>query len=231
MTALVGGHPTPLLEVLNMTVRELYSELIKKGYNVTYRIRKDGGILITSIDSHKYKGATGNRVARMLLGQDISERRKAQLTKITRQRVKHPRKLVIETPEDLERYRKRVMRKWRKANLTGSISKRNLRSIIEDRGIKGAETYLMEMERHTEGKAYYGAVEGLLDRIREDISVIDDSIDIDNLQQAYDLIKKNKEDFKQEWLFPIFDSLYDFEQNKITSSSFLLKVKSLIVDE
>ena len=228
MTALVGSHPTPLLEVLNMTVKGLVSELIKKGYNVTYRVRKDGGILITSIDSHKYKGATGNRVARMLLGQDISERRKAQLTKITRQRVRHPRKLVIETPEDLERYRKRVMRKWRKANLTGSISKRNLRKIIEDRGIKDAETYLMEMERHTQGKAYFGAIEGLLAKIQNDIDIITDSIDIDNLQQAYNLIEQNKEDFKQEWLFPLFDELYNFEKGISSSSAFLIKVESLI---
>ena len=226
MTALVGGHPTPL-EVINMKVKSLVSELLKRGYDVTYRIRKDGGILITSIDSHKYKGATGNRVARMLLGEELSARRKQQLTKITRERVKRPRKVIINTPEDLERYRKRVMRKWRKAGLTGSISKRNLRNIIEDRGIKGAETYLTEMERHTQGKAYYGAIEGLLARIQNDIDV-GDYEDTENLQQAYNLIDANKEEFKQEWLFPLFDELYNFEMGLSTSSAFLIKVKSLL---
>ena len=211
-----------------MTTKALVSELLKRGYNVTYRIRKDGGILITSIDSHKYKGATGNRVARMLIGEKLSERRKQQLTKITRERVKRPRKVIINTPEDLERYRKRVMRKWRKAGLTGSISKRNLRNIIEDRGVKGAETYLAEMERHTQGKAYYGAIEGLLARIQNDIEVIGDGEDTNNLQQAYDLIDANKEEFKQEWLFPLFDELYNFEQGISSSSQFLLKVKSLL---
>ena len=109
MTALVGGHPTPL-EVINMKVKSLVSELLKRGYDVTYRIRKDGGILITSIDSHKYKGATGNRVARMLLGEELSARRKQQLTKITRERVKRPRKVIINTPEDLERYRRKIQK-------------------------------------------------------------------------------------------------------------------------
>lgn len=211
-----------------MTTKQLVSELLKRGYNVTYRKRKDGGILITSIDAHKYKGATGNRVARMLLGEELSSRRKQQLTKITRERVKRPRKVIINTPEDLERYRKRVMRKWRKSGLTGSISKRNLRNIIEDRGIKGAETYLAEMERHTQGKAYYGAIEGLLARIQNDIEVIGDGEDVEYLQQAYDLIESKKEEFRQEWLFPLFDELYNFEQGISTSSQFLLKVRSLV---
>lgn len=213
-----------------MTVRGLVSELIKKGYNVTYRVRKDGGILITSIDSHKYKGATGNRVARMLLGQDISERRKAQLNKITRQRVRKPRKIIVETPEDLERYRKRVMRKWRKADLTGSISKRNLRNIIEDRGIKEAETYLKNMERRAEGKAYFKLIDALLDRITNDIEVINDEEDIANLKEAYNIINDNKEDFRREWVFPLLDELYNFEHELSTSSAFLIKVKFLVLD-
>ena len=210
-----------------MTIKSLVSELLNRGYNVTYRKRKDGGILITSIDGHKYKGALGNRVARMLLGEEISTRRKQQLTKITRERVKRPRKVIVNTPEDLERYRKRVMRKWRKAGLTGSISKRNLRNIIEDRGIKGAETYLAEMERHTQGKAYFGAIEGLLARIQNDIDVGDEE-DARNLQDAFDLINLNKEEFRQEWLFPLFDELYNFEMGLSSSSNFLIKVKSLL---
>lgn len=212
-----------------MTTRQLKDKLINQGYNVTYRVRKDGGILITSIDGHKYKGATGNRVARMLLGEEISVRRKAQLTKITRERVRKPRKINVETPEDLERFRKRVMRKWRKAGLTGSISKKNLRQIIEDRGIKGAETYLVEMERHTQGKAYYGQIEALLLRIEEDEKFVqDDPEELDYLKRAYNLINANKEDFKVEWIFQIFDELYNWEKSLITASAFYLKVKSLL---
>ena len=213
-----------------MTTKALVSELLKRGYNVTYRIRKDGGILITSIDSHKYKGATGNRVARMLIGEKLSERRKQQLTKITRERVKRPRKVIINTPEDLERYRKRVMRKWRKAGLTGSISKRNLRNIIEDRGVKGAETYLKNMERRAEGKAYFNLIDALLDRIANDIEVIDNNEDITNLKEAYNIIKDNREDFRREWVFTLLDELYNFENDLSTSSAFLIRVKFLVLD-
>ena len=220
------------MEDYSMTTRQLVNKLQEQGYNVTYRVRKDGGILITSVNGHKYKGATGNRVARMLLGEKISERRQAQLKKITRQRVKNPRKIRVETPEDLERFRKRVMRKWRKANLRGSISKRNLQAIIEDRGFKGAEEYLQEMERHAQGKAYYSAIEGLLARISDDIGVLEaqgNYEDAEWLQKAYDLINANKEQFKQEWLFPLFDELYNFENdpNK-TGHDFYLKVLNLL---
>ena len=212
-----------------MTIRQLKDKLIQQGYDVTYRVRKDGGILITSVNGHKYKGATGNRVARMLLGEKISERRQAQLKKITRQRVKKPRKIIVETPDDLERFRKRVMRKWRKAGLTGSISKKNLRQIIEDRGIRGAETYLVEMERHTQGKAYYGQIEALLLRIEEDEKFVqDDPEELDYLKRAYNLINANKEDFKVEWIFQIFDELYNWEKSLITASAFYLKVESLL---
>lgn len=210
-----------------MTIRQLKDKLIQQGYNVTYRVRKDGGILITSIDGHKYKGATGNRAIRMLLGEDISKRRKAQLRKITRERVRKPRKIVVETPEDLERFRKRVMRKWRQANLTGSISKKNLKRIIEDRGIRGAELYLTEMERHTQGKAYYSQIEGLLARIEEDMNNAETD-EIDYLQRAYDLINNNKEDFKVEWIFQLYDELYNWEKGLITASAFYLKVEMLL---
>ena len=211
-----------------MTLREVVSNLLGKGYKVTYRVRKDGGILITSIDGNKFSGAKGNIAARSMLGLTLSDRRKAQLTKITRERSVHPRKIPIYTPEDLEKYRKRVMRKWRKAGLTGSISKRNLRRIIEDRGLKGAETYLIEMERHTENKAYYGAIEGLLARIQNDIDVVGDEIEISYLQAAYKIIEDNKEQFKQDWLFQIFDTLYNYEQGITSASDFYNNVYRLI---
>ena len=211
-----------------MTTRQLVNQLREKGYNVTYYVRRDGGILITSIDGQRFKGATGNIYARNILGVSFSQRRSQQLTKITRERVRHPRKILVETPDDLERFRKRVMRKWRKAGLTGSVSKKNLRRIIEDRGFEGARTYLEEMERHTQGKAYYGAIEGLLAKIQNDIDVLSDSTEIDYLQRAYDLIEQNKEDFRQEWFIPLYDSLYNFEKGLITASAFYHQVEQLI---
>ena len=216
-----------------MTIRQLIPELRQKGYNVTYKTRKDGGILITSINGERFKGAKGNIRARLLTGHTLNKRREAQLTKITRERVLHPRKIPVETPLDMERYRKRVMRKWRKAGLTGSISKKNLRRIIEDRGFEGAKTYLEEMERHTEGKAYYGEIDTLLSRINEDITTLKGQQDYESvewLQKAYDLINSKRDEFKQEWIFPIFERLYDFEDPKqhVSAHDFYLFVSNTL---
>ena len=210
-----------------MTTRQLVQQLQSQGYQVKYHIRKDGGVLISSINGAKFKGAKGNIYARQLLGVEISQRRSQQLSKITRERIVKPRKIPVETPNDLERFRKRVMRKWRKAGLTGSISKRNLRKIIEERGFEGAKTYLTEMERHTQGKAYYGAIEGLIARIENDMELVDED-DYDYLDRALDLINSNKEEFKQEWLFQIFDQLYNYEKGQITASAFYLFVKDIL---
>ena len=210
-----------------MTTRQLVNQLRNQGYNVTFYVRKDGGILITSINGERFKGAKGNVYARSLLGEVFSERRTAQLTKITRERVKRPRKIPVETPEDLERFRKRVMRKWRKAGLKGSISKKNLRKMIEDRGFEGAKIYLEEMERHSEGRAYYGQIEALLGRISNDMDNLTDQTDIDNLQKAYDLIDKKRDEIKAEWVNDIFNKLYDFEHFICSSSDFYLSVLAL----
>ena len=216
-----------------MTIRQIIPELRQQGYNVTYKTRRDGGVLITSINGERFKGAKGNIRARLLTGHVLNKRREAQLTKITRERVLHPRKIPVETPLDMESYRKRVMRKWRKAGLTGSISKKNLRRIIEDRGFEGAKTYLEEMERHTEGKAYYSAINGLLARMEEDIQTLKangDNESADWIQQAHDLIDSKKDEFRQEWLFAIFDYLYEFENpaSNVSAHDFYLRVKSIL---
>ena len=209
-----------------LTTRQIVTQLERQGHIVKYYVRKDGGILIQSINGQKFSGAKGNIYARTLLGEEFSERREAQLKKITRERVRTPRKIPVETPEDLERFRKRVMRKWRKAGLKGSISKRNLRKIIEDRGFAGAKTYLEEMERHSEGKAYLSAVEGLISRIEQDLLIEDDEW----LSKSLDLIEENKENFKQEWLFNIFDSLYEVEKGNKDSHDFYIELVNLFGD-
>ena len=201
-----------------MTTRQLVEALQKGGNQVTYYIRKDGGILITSINGQKFKGATGNRVARFMVGETISERRAQQLSTITKRRKIKRRTPIPTTPDGLEKARKRVMRKWRKANLRGSISKRNLERMIADRGIEGAAKYLSEMERKTEGYAYISEIEGLIARITEDMKNLPES-EKQWLQSIIDEINSRRDTFKQVWIQPIVDKLYDWEQDKTKKKS------------
>ena len=214
-----------------MKVIKLVEQLKLKGYKVSYYKRKDGGILIRSINGQKFTAAKGNVFARQLLGVELSQRRGEQLRKITRARPWY-KTHTIETPEDLERFRKSVMRKWKKSGLRGSISKVNLKHMIADRGIEGARQYLTEMERHTEGKAYYSQVEALISRIEQDINAVSgDNEEVRWLEELKALIENRKEEFKVEWIFAIFDELYNWEND--TSGSYsahdlYIKVQSLL---
>lgn len=214
-----------------MKVIKLVEQLKLKGYKVSYYKRKDGGILIRSINGQKFTAAKGNVFARQLLGVELSTRRGEQLRKITRARPWY-KTHTIETPEDLERFRKSVMRKWKKSGLRGSISKVNLKHMIGDRGIEGARQYLTEMERHTEGKAYYSQVEALISRIEQDINAVSgDNEEVRWLEELKALIENRKEEFKVEWIFAIFDELYNWEND--TSGSYsahdlYIKVQSLL---
>ena len=191
-----------------LTTRQLVTQLERQGHIVKYYVRKDGGILIQSINGQKFSGAKGNIYARTLLGEKFSERREAQLKKITRERVRTPRKIPVETPEDLERFRKRVMRKWRKAGLKGSISKRNLRKIIEKEGFTKAKTYLEEMERHTEGKAYTKQIEIFLAKVQQDYIISGDEW----FNMTYELVNENRDLFSPIDMFNLSDLLYDVEK-------------------
>lgn len=227
----MGIHPFSFIGGHIMKVIKLVEQLKLKGYKVSYYKRKDGGILIRSINGQKFTAAKGNVFARQLLGVELSQRRGEQLRKITRARPWY-KTHTIETPEDLERFRKSVMRKWKKSGLRGSISKVNLKHMIADRGIEGARQYLTEMERHTEGKAYYSQVEALISRIEQDINAVSgDNEEVRWLEELKSLIESKKEEFKVEWIFAIFDELYNWEND--TSGSYsahdlFIKVQSLV---
>ena len=226
----MGIHPFSFIGGIFMKVIQLVERLKAKGYKVTYYKRKDGGILIRSINGQKFTAAQGNIHARQLLGEELSTRRSQQLKKITKARPWY-KTHKIETPADLERFRKSVMRKWKKAGLRGSISKVNLKHMIADRGIEGAKQYLTEMERHTEGKAYYSQVEALIARIEQDINAVSgDPEEVQWLEELKALIENRKEEFKVEWIFAIFDELYNWENptGQYTAHDLFLKVQSIL---
>ena len=62
-----------------MKVRELIADLKEKGYQVKFRERTDGGVIITEINNMKFKGAEGNAEARRIVRVDLSPARMTQL--------------------------------------------------------------------------------------------------------------------------------------------------------
>ena len=210
-----------------MKTIDLVKQLQVQGYKVTYRVRTDGGILITSINGRKFKAAEGNIRAREILGVELSTRRAMQLRKITRtRRSKLPKPI---TPESLETQRKRVVRKWRKAGLSGSIAKSNLEAIIRDRGIQGAKEYLDNMEKRSEGYANTGEIEAMIERLKEDINSSDEE-EIEDIQKMIDYIDKHKDNFPHKNFFKIFDEIYNWELGVISSSELVHRFFIMVND-
>lgn len=209
-----------------MTLRESVKELQKRGINITYYERKDGGIVVTSINGTKYRGKTGNKVVRFMMNQELSSRRASQLSRITRQRNwSSPR---IESTEDMNRQLKRVQRLWRKEGIRGTISKRNLKIMIQERGFEGAKTYLIEMERHARGLAYNSQIDGLIARMEQDLVNIHDENEQSLIQSVIDKLKANRDNISFEDVTRIYDELYNYEQDSIGAGAFAERVNRIL---
>lgn len=206
-----------------MSLRQIVMELIARGHKVTYYVRKDGGLVIHTIDGKHYSGKTGNAVARKMLGVALSTRRKIQLERINTQRNWKKSKTPI--PEDLEKYRKKVNRLLRKNIEVGTVSKQNLRVKIEEEGIEGARKYLQEMERtarsqvpHSMLYAFYARIEA--DMLNEEAKGHDE--EVRNLQEVENIVQANEDTLDFYDFEDILRKLYDWENNVCSSHELLV---------
>ena len=66
-----------------MTLRGTVKELQQQGKKVAYRVRPDGGIVITQIDGINFKGRSGNEAARVMAGSPLPEYMRQQRREIS----------------------------------------------------------------------------------------------------------------------------------------------------
>lgn len=196
-----------------MTMLQIVAQLQAKGHQVEYYIRKDGGILVKSIDGVRYpSGASGNARARELAGATISEARVKQLKYATRTRARY-RKKNISLDEQLEREYNRVKKKWDKAfkskkgkpHPAGYFGKSRIEYSIEQYGKEEALRRIMEAEKYTSGIAYSKNVQHLVEFIREAAASY-------HSQELSDLardLEDNAYSIRDEWIYPAYRSLYD----------------------
>lgn len=208
-----------------MSLRQIVMELIARGHKVTYYVRKDGGLVIHSIDGTHYSGKTGNAVARKMLGVALSTRRKVQLERINTQRNWKKSKTPI--PEDLEKYRLKVNRLLRKSVKVGTLSKQNLRVMIEERGVEGAWEYLKEQERRARGLAYNSVINGLIARLEED-KLSAPSDEVEKLSELIEDIKANMDNISFDSVFRIFDELYNYEMGSLSIDTLVQRVRAIL---
>lgn len=194
-----------------MTMMKVVSQLQKEGHKVTYYIRKDGGILIKSIDGKHYSGATGNAAARSMVGANISEARTSQLKYITKERSKRRRTLEGKVAEEYKRvkglWNKRFKSKDGEAPSVGYLPKSKVAYHVRTGGEEEALRILANKERYTRGMAYPENIQALgeeilrVGRLKKSSSLIDlgDKV-IANMYT--DIIK-------EESIYPAYEELYN----------------------
>lgn len=191
-----------------MTTREVVAELRQKGHHIKYRVRKDGGILITSMDRVKYTGAAGNKIARNLLADkaQLSQARRTQLKIIRPSKGKKPGQDVLD--EKIKAEIKRIQKIYSKNKVPisqGRITRRLIRKIIEEEGKEAAMAKLARAERYASGYATSRTIEALCQYIEFLGQVVDDPSDLFDLAED---IRANDGRIRDEDIKPAYDMLY-----------------------
>lgn len=196
-----------------MTTREVVEELRTYGHKIKYRVRKDGGILITSIDGVKYRGAAGNTMARAMIGDraSLSKKRMTQLKIIKPTKGPKPKKDVL--TEKVKEKIKQVQKAYRKNKVPieqGRVTRRLIRKIIGQEGYEAAMKKLEQAERYATGYAISGVIQALAQYIQQLANLTGSQL----LQQLADDVLANDGIIKDEWIKPAYDILYGINHGR-----------------
>lgn len=199
-----------------MTMLEIVQQLQEAGNIVRYRVRSDGGILITKINNKNFTGAKGNAFAREIVGASLSEARRSQLESIKPQydarkgRALNPKeRKKFQPDEDIKKYLRKVQRVWRKANISpkqGKITLKKLRYIIQHEGIGKAREALDQALRYATGLAYDKNIDILLGYMNQYYNLIGEE---DILRELIEDIDANRHLIKEEYINDIYEILYN----------------------
>lgn len=192
-----------------MNMRQIVAKLQAQGHSVSYYVRKDGGILIKSIDGEKFtSGASGNNRARQLLGVSISEARNKQLQYATRQRKRVSFKLEDQVEKEYLRVKKiwnrKIKPKKGEPHPAGYFGRGRIEYSMKKYGAEETLRRIREAEKYAMGYAYTKNVELL-------IAMIEDASAKLNSQELHQLaldVRENIYNIKEEWIKPAYDELY-----------------------
>lgn len=210
-----------------MSIKEVITELNKKGYDVSYYKRKDGGYRITRINGEHFSGSAGNVRARLIVGTTLSEARARALSKLKTPKGKgsyNKRRRQALDPETKKRIQK-LQRQYRKSGKQeGKPTIRNYRYVEKTKGKAEAERLLAQAERRILGLAYVENVDALLTRIFWDLAKKQDFY----IERIYNKIESLKYNFKDKWIPEIYEILYDWERNIITGQEAERKINDIL---
>ena len=192
-----------------MRMIDVVLELQSQGHQIDYYIRKDGGILIKSIDGKRYpSGASGNAVAREMVGASLSEAKVKQLQYATRVRKKRRPTL----DEEIQVEFKRVKKIWNKVfkakggtpHPAGYFGKDRIAYANRMYGKEEALRRIKEAERYATGYAYSKNIEILAGFIRD----ASQKYGSEELMTLAEDVMSNAYSIREEWIYPAYEELY-----------------------
>ena len=200
-----------------MTLRQLAKAYRDQGHQVEYYNRKDGSILVRSIDGTKYKGAAGNAALRTLgkalnINADLSKARKTQL------RIIKPKGKRTPLPKVFERKLKKVQELYNKNKVPisqGRITKKLVRQILTEEGEEAARKKLTQSQRYAEGYATNATLDAFI-RAIDSYRVLFErgSQEYEALLQLEKDIKLSSGIIKDEWILPAYNELYEIKHGR-----------------
>lgn len=202
-----------------MTLRELVNELRAQGHQIEYYNRKDGSILIRSIDGVDYKdGAAGNKMARAMgqalnINAELSQARKTQL------KIIKPKGKRSALPKALEVKLKKVQKLYNKNKIPisqGRITKKQIRRIVQEEGVKAAMKKLTQAQRYAEGYATNATIDAFLTAIQSYRKLFQKgSQEHEALKKLEDDIRLSNGIIKDEYIYPAYKRLYDIKKGNV----------------
>lgn len=144
-----------------MKLINVVQELQAQGYKIKFRIRTDGGIIVTQVGSKKFTSLTeGNRYVRQLSGVELSEARRVQTSYNVQKFIKlkegQKKASSLGDTQELKNLTKKVQREWRKRKVVGEgrVTIRKVRWIAKNKGEEEAKLYLERRLSYSKGFAY-----------------------------------------------------------------------------
>lgn len=204
-----------------MRLKDIVKDLQNEGFEIEFRARSDGGILITKINGVSFKGASGNTRARSIAGVQLSEAQISQRSYNVKKFIKGFKKPKEKFDEDLKQKVKDVQAIWRKNKTNGKITMRKARAHFKKEGRKGVIDYLDKMERYGIGLAYEENVE-FLSKYANSVAMGLRTNGFNNTATKYDeladFILSKAETFHEAWIYPIYSYLYEVRESGYNGS-------------
>lgn len=201
-----------------MKLINLVKELQAQGVDIKYRVRKDGGILITQVSGMRFKAAEGNRFVRTMTGDLLSEEQLKQ-----RKRIKPPKNISPAgrkkppIPDDVKRDIQRLQRLYRKDKKRGKPTIANYRYNVKEYGEEKAREMLKQSEYYLKDIAYTGNILSLIARLEVIATNVEtsgeDATPIKNCaEETRQYMKTSRDKFSNDKLDWLIALVYDLEK-------------------